>query len=424
MEPRSLVAAIDQGTTSSRCILFDRAGRSGRQPPAGARPDHAATRLGRARRRRDPRARADLRPGRAARHRRRRARARRGRHQRPARDDRRLVATRPGRPVAQRDRLAGHPDRGRRASACAAGDPRGMDRFRALTGLPISTYSSALKLAWILDDGGPERRAAAEARRPAASGPSTRWLIWHLTGGAERRRPRDRRDERVADDADGPRDRSPGSPELLDAIGVPAAMLPEIRSLVRGLRDWASGTWPACRSRAISATSRRRCSARPASRRARSSAPTAPAVSCSCTRASGRSTRRHGLITTVAARLGRRARDVRPRGLGRGRRLAHPVAARQPRHHRRRVRGREARPLRAGQRRRRLRARRSPGCSRRTGGATRAGVIAGLTRYASRGQHRTRRARVDRLPGLRPRRRDGRPTSARHFPASCGWTAG
>ncbi|HEY4189445.1 MAG TPA: FGGY family carbohydrate kinase, partial [Candidatus Limnocylindrales bacterium] len=26
MEPRSLVAAIDQGTTSSRCILFDRAG--------------------------------------------------------------------------------------------------------------------------------------------------------------------------------------------------------------------------------------------------------------------------------------------------------------------------------------------------------------------------------------------------------------
>ena len=39
---------------------------AGRQPPAGARPDHAAARLGRARRRRDPRARADLHPGRAA----------------------------------------------------------------------------------------------------------------------------------------------------------------------------------------------------------------------------------------------------------------------------------------------------------------------------------------------------------------------
>ena len=41
-------------------------GAAGRQPPAGARPDHAATGLGRARRRRDPRARADLHPGRAA----------------------------------------------------------------------------------------------------------------------------------------------------------------------------------------------------------------------------------------------------------------------------------------------------------------------------------------------------------------------
>ena len=39
---------------------------TGRQPPAGTRPDHAATRLGRARCRRDPRARADLHPGRVA----------------------------------------------------------------------------------------------------------------------------------------------------------------------------------------------------------------------------------------------------------------------------------------------------------------------------------------------------------------------
>ena len=83
---------------------------AGRQPPAGARPDHAATRLGRARRRRDPRARADLRPGRAARRGCGRPCARRRRHQQPARDDRRLVA--PDRaPGPQRHRLAGHPDR-------------------------------------------------------------------------------------------------------------------------------------------------------------------------------------------------------------------------------------------------------------------------------------------------------------------------
>src|SRR6202795_983438 len=34
--PRSLVAAIDQGTTSSRCILFDHAG----QPVAGHQLEH------------------------------------------------------------------------------------------------------------------------------------------------------------------------------------------------------------------------------------------------------------------------------------------------------------------------------------------------------------------------------------------------
>src|SRR6187399_542025 len=37
MEPRSLVAAIDQGTTSSRCILFDRSGR----PVASHQLEHA-----------------------------------------------------------------------------------------------------------------------------------------------------------------------------------------------------------------------------------------------------------------------------------------------------------------------------------------------------------------------------------------------
>ncbi len=37
MQPRSLVAAIDQGTTSSRCILFDRAG----QPVASHQLEHA-----------------------------------------------------------------------------------------------------------------------------------------------------------------------------------------------------------------------------------------------------------------------------------------------------------------------------------------------------------------------------------------------
>ena len=62
------------------------------------------------------------------------------------------------------------------------GRPAGADRFRPLTGLPISTYSSALKLAWILEAGGRDRMAAAEAG-DLLFGTIDSWLIWHLTGG-------------------------------------------------------------------------------------------------------------------------------------------------------------------------------------------------------------------------------------------------
>src|SRR4029078_10097833 len=74
----------------------------------------------------------------------------------------------------------------RTAAACGrlAADG-GVDRFRRLTGLPISTYSSALKLAWILEDGGAERRAAAEAG-DLLFGTIDTWLIRPLTGGHAR----------------------------------------------------------------------------------------------------------------------------------------------------------------------------------------------------------------------------------------------
>ena len=55
-----------------------------------------------------------------------------------------------------------------------AADGSAIDRFRATTGLPISTYSSALKLAWILDDGGTDRASVAAAdAATCSSGPST-----------------------------------------------------------------------------------------------------------------------------------------------------------------------------------------------------------------------------------------------------------
>jgi len=58
----------------------------------------------------------------------------------------------------------------------------GQDRFRAKTGLPLASYFSALKLQWLLDEI-PDARAMAEAG-DALFGTIDTWLIWNLTGGA------------------------------------------------------------------------------------------------------------------------------------------------------------------------------------------------------------------------------------------------
>lgn len=103
----------------------------------------------------------------------------------------------------------------------------GIDRFRASTGLPISTYSSGLKIAWLLDQDR-ERRRAAE-RGDLLFGTVDTWLLWNLTGGAGR-------GIHVTDVSNASRtmlmdlrsmDWDDG---LLAAMRVPRAMLPEIRS--------------------------------------------------------------------------------------------------------------------------------------------------------------------------------------------------
>jgi glycerol kinase len=58
----------------------------------------------------------------------------------------------------------------------------GIDRFRAKTGLPLSTYFSALKIRWILEN-------ARDARKQAEAGELLcgtvdTYLLWRLTGGA------------------------------------------------------------------------------------------------------------------------------------------------------------------------------------------------------------------------------------------------
>ncbi len=57
----------------------------------------------------------------------------------------------------------------------------GPDRFRSRTGLPLSTYFSGLKLVWLLEQV-PGARAAAAAG-DALFGTIDSWLAWHLTGG-------------------------------------------------------------------------------------------------------------------------------------------------------------------------------------------------------------------------------------------------
>jgi len=57
----------------------------------------------------------------------------------------------------------------------------GQDRYRAKTGLPLATYFSGLKMRWMLDHV-PGARAQAEAGEVLAGTMDT-FLIWKLTGG-------------------------------------------------------------------------------------------------------------------------------------------------------------------------------------------------------------------------------------------------
>jgi glycerol kinase len=103
----------------------------------------------------------------------------------------------------------------------------GQERFQSKTGLPVSTYFSGPKIRWLLDNipGLHERAEAGEV----LFGTIDSWLIWNLTGGLEGGR-------HVTDVTNASRtllmnlQTLDWDPELLDALGVPTAMLPEIRA--------------------------------------------------------------------------------------------------------------------------------------------------------------------------------------------------
>ncbi len=57
----------------------------------------------------------------------------------------------------------------------------GQDRFRKTTGLPIATYFSGPKIRWILDNVPGAKKAALSG--DAMFGTMETWVIWNLTGG-------------------------------------------------------------------------------------------------------------------------------------------------------------------------------------------------------------------------------------------------
>jgi glycerol kinase len=99
----------------------------------------------------------------------------------------------------------------------------GLDRFRPQTGLPLSTYFSALKIRWLLDHI-PGVRAQAEAG-DIAFGTIDSFLLWRLTQGLH-----------ITDCTNASRTQLMNlrtlewDPELLSAFDVPHSILPRIGS--------------------------------------------------------------------------------------------------------------------------------------------------------------------------------------------------
>ncbi|HZG04125.1 MAG TPA: glycerol kinase GlpK [Streptomyces sp.] len=217
------VAAIDQGTTSSRCMIFDHDGaivavdqREHQQIfPKPGWVEHDATEVwskvqavvaGAL-------AKAGLRAG----------------------DLSAMGITNQRETTVLWDRATGRPVHNaivwqdtRTAALCRElGGEVGQDRFRDRTGLPLASYFSGPKAAWLLEHV-PGLRKRAEAGE-IAFGTMDSWLIWNLTGGTDG-------GVHVTDVTNASRtmlmnlETLQWDSSILDAMGIPEAMLPEIRS--------------------------------------------------------------------------------------------------------------------------------------------------------------------------------------------------
>ena len=352
------VAAIDQGTASSRCMVFDRSARI----VSIAQKEHEQIFPRPGWVEHDPeeiwRNVVEVVQG--------------------ALDNAQLHAVRPRgaghRQPARVDDRVGARDAARRCTTRSTGRTRapttlmrelggdaGQDRFRERCGLPLATYFSGPKLRWLLDTV-PGLRERAEAGE-VLFGTMDSWLIWKLTG------------RHLTDVTNASRTMLMGletldwDDVLLDAMGVPRAMLPEIRpsSEVYGEARGTAGR----RARRLGAR-------RPAGRAVRADVLLArrgqvhlrdrqlPALQHR--RAAGAVGQRPADDGLLPHR--RRGADLRAGGLDRGHRRARAVVPRQHHADRLGARDRDAGAHGRGQRRLLLRPRLLRACSRRTGAAT------------------------------------------------------
>lgn len=101
----------------------------------------------------------------------------------------------------------------------------GQDRFRSKVGLPLATYFSAPKIKWILEHVPGVREAAQKGQ--ALFGNIDTWLIWNLTGGPKG-------GIHVTDPTNASRTllmdlvSLDWDTEILRIMGIPVAMLPKI----------------------------------------------------------------------------------------------------------------------------------------------------------------------------------------------------
>ena len=215
-----VVLALDQGTTSSRAIAFDHAGRPvaraqrelGQRFPAPGEVTHDADEIWASQLAvaREALAAAGI----------------------PARDVAAVGVTNQRETTIVWERATGRvvaPAIGWQsrvtAPRCEALRAEGHETlFRARTGLPLDAYFSGPKIAHILD-AEPGLRARAE-RGELLFGTVDTFLVWRLTGGARH----------VTDVSNASRTllfdlhRLAWDEELCRIVGVPAAMLPEVRS--------------------------------------------------------------------------------------------------------------------------------------------------------------------------------------------------